>query len=472
MKLKHWISSSDRHVFLTLIAVTILARLITFFRLTIDYDETTYAVMADHMLQGAVLYKDVIDIKQPGIFIIFGLIQLLFGKSVIVIRLMTALVVASSAYLLYLTKRKLEFDFWSSFVSALAFILMFNFYFGFAANTEVFFVSASCLGIYLFFRYSYWYTYLLCGLAFGIGYTIKQHVIFDFAALGMFFFGWSVYQQKLSANLSAMTLMVAGFLIPPAATHLIFWTTGYYEYYHFITYVAPFNYSSSRDWLESGIFLWKAVLLYLPFFLAALAGIRSSQWTKEVGGFVALLMMMALLAVIATGQEFQHYYLQLAFAVSFAAGEITHLAWVQNLLSKKYIASTLKLLVIFYAIALSIFYYNRYILRPNIAAELVHFLDGKLTKNMTLYTGDAPQYLYWHFDKLSPTPYIHASILTKPSNIYTLDIDLKKELDKIYTAQPDIIILSEGYPYEWFHDRVAENYALLGQVREYNIYQR
>lgn len=455
-----------------LFLMTLILRFVTFFRLIIDHDETTYAVMADHMLQGAVLYKDVIDIKQPGIFLIFGLIQLLFGKSVIMIRLAATLAIAGGSYFLYLTKRKLDFSYSSSIVSAIAFILMFNFYFGFATNTEVFFIFCTCLAIYLFFTYTQWWSFLLCGITFGIGFTIKQHIAFDFAALGLFFFIWSIHEHTFKGNFHAMALMVIGFLIPPFLVHIVYWFTGYYEYYHFISYIAPGNYSSQKNWATLGIFLWKGILVYLPFILLALAGIQSIQWTKQIRWYITLFTFIAAIAVVITGKEHQHYYLQLAYPISFAAGEITMLSWVRNLFKKKYTLKAIVAIAIIYGIFLTHFYYNRYIVRPNVASNLVDFLEDKISDKITLYTGDAPQYLYWHFDKISPTPYIHSTVLTKESNLQTLNIDLENELNRIYDSKPDIIILSEEYPYDWFKGRVIENYELIGQVREFGVYRR
>ncbi|GEM_PF-4107292 len=470
--LVNWVARSNSNTYLTILVITMFARLVTFFRPTIDHDETTYAVMADHMIKGAILYKDIIDIKQPGIFIIFSLIQLLFGKSVVIIRLVSALTIASSAFLLYKTKRKLQFDFGSSLLSAIVFVLMFNFYFGFSTNTEVFFIFCSCLGMYLFFTSTNFFQYLLSGLAFGLGFTIKQHIAFDFAALGIFFFMLSITKSRLKANLIPMISTFIGFLIPILAVHIAFSITGYYEYYHFISYVAPFNYSNGNRWITSCIFLLKAILVYLPFVLAALAGMRSNTWNKETGWFITLLSAMCILAICSTGKSHQHYYLQLAYPVSFAAGEFASLTWVQRLTTLAYVRKTFTVFGIVYLVFLANHYYHRYIIRPDKASDLAVFLEDKISQKTSLYTGDAPQYLYWYFDKISPTPYVHSTLLTKPSNIFTLDIDLKSELDKIYNSQPEIVILSESYPYDWFQERVQSQYKIIGRIHQYNIYHR
>ncbi|MEM8893525.1 MAG: glycosyltransferase family 39 protein, partial [Bacteroidota bacterium] len=233
----------------------------------LDSDEITYAVMADHWLNGSVLYRDIIDIKPPGIFMIFALIQIVFGKSMLAIRLITIGVVAGSAYFLYRTKRQIGFSFESALISSIAFILMFNFYFGFASNAEVFFIFTTSLGVHIFFRARSSIDYFLTGIIFGIGFCIKQLILFDLAALGLFFFMTSLKSGDLEQKVVPMALIVLGFLIPFGLAHLTFWAAGHFDGYYFVTYVAPGNYMSERTWQDTVTFLSKGILVYLPFIL-------------------------------------------------------------------------------------------------------------------------------------------------------------------------------------------------------------
>lgn len=466
LKAKNWL------VFLILFGVTFLMRFHTLFPMTIDYDETTYAVMADHMLNGSELYKDIIDIKQPGIFLVFAGIQLLFGKSIVAIRLIAMLAVSSAAFFLFLFKHRKGFALIPSILSGMIFIFMFNFYFGFSANNELFFVWCVTLGILMFDKARGVFQYLGVGLIFGIGFIIKQHVLFDFAAIGLFFLITSIKGKKFREDILSMAMMVVGFATPFLLCHAYFMSIGNYNYYHFVTYEAPGNYQSSRDWGITFKFIWDGVVLYLPFFLFAFLALKSSSFKIDnVKLFFFLLLIFDLIGVGVTGQVHPHYYLQLALPISFAAGEIASLNWTQSLYSKRGVQIAIIILLVGYASFLGTFYHKRYIERPNVAQQLYDYLEPRIRESTTLYTGDSPQFLYWLFDKKSPTPYIHSSLLLKKSHLQTLDITVENELSRIFYEYPDYIILSENYPYNWFKELVVADYQLEKTILGFRIFR-
>lgn len=466
LKTKNWL------VFFILFGVTLLMRFHTLFPMTIDYDETTYAVMADHMLNGSELYKDVIDIKQPGIFFVFAGIQLLFGKSIIAIRVIAMLAVSSAAFFLFLFKRRIGFDLIPSILSGMIFIFMFNFYFGFSANNELFFVWCVALGILMFDKAEKIFQYLLVGLIFGFGFIIKQHVLFDFAAVGLFFLITALKRRTFKQEVLSMVMMIVGFATPFLICHAYFLLIGNYSYYHFITYEAPGNYSSVRDWGQTIKFLWNGVVLYLPFFLFAFLSLRANSFKIEnVKLLFLLLLIFDLIGVGITGQIHPHYYLQLAIPISFAAGEIASLNWVKSVYSKRMVQIVTIILLIGYATFLGTFYHKRYIQRPNVVQQLHGYLESKIKPETSLYTGDAPQLLYWLFDKKSPTPYVHSSLMLNDSHIQTLGITVENELSRIFYEYPDYIILSENYRYNWFKDLVVADYELEETILGYGIYR-
>ena len=201
----------ERHkylVFLCLFAITFVLRFHSLIPITLDRDEATYAVFADHLLNGSELYKDIQDIKPPGIFLVYCGIQLLFGKSLIAIRLMSMLVVSSAAFFLYLFKRKWGFELIPSLLSSVIYILSFNYFFGLSGNTELYFIWCFALGLLLFKTATNAGGYFLSGLVIGIGLVIKQHIAFDFAALGLFFLVSSIKENQFWRNFLAMALMV------------------------------------------------------------------------------------------------------------------------------------------------------------------------------------------------------------------------------------------------------------------------
>jgi 4-amino-4-deoxy-L-arabinose transferase-like glycosyltransferase len=455
-----------------LVLIAIVFRFHTFFPVTIDHDENTYAVIADHMLEGQVLYKDVIDIKQPGIFLIFAMIQLLFGKSILAIRLVAAMTIALSAYVIFSIKKEAGFSPISSLASAIVFVFLFNYYFGFSANAEVFFIAFSVVAFYFFINAKNGWYYFLSGLFYGLGFVIKQHILFDFAAIGIFFFVISIKEQKFLVQLPNMMLMVLSFLAPFLIVHVCFWYLGYYEYYHFVTYIAPGNYQSGYDIPKMIRFALDALVTYLPISILAIMAFWSHSWIKKWKMMTLLMLIMAVIGIIATGKAHHHYYLQLALPLSIAFGQFMDFFWLRQLFSSVWVRSVSWLLFAIYIVSIGSFYYQRYWVRKDVSREVIAYMNDRIKPNESIYAGDGPQILYWYFDKLSPTPYVHASLLLKPGHIQTLGIDVKEELDHIYAQYPNYIILSKDYQYDFFKLKVQKSYMKVGTVDKFEVYYR
>ena len=65
-----------------LTGLSLVMRFFSFFPSVMDHDESTYLVIADALRQGNVYLRDVIDTKPIGIFTLFAVFQILFGKSI------------------------------------------------------------------------------------------------------------------------------------------------------------------------------------------------------------------------------------------------------------------------------------------------------------------------------------------------------------------------------------------------------
>jgi 4-amino-4-deoxy-L-arabinose transferase-like glycosyltransferase len=93
-----------------LTGLSLVMRFFSFFPSVMDHDESTYLVIADALREGKVYLRDVIDTKPIGIFTLFAAFQILFGKSIIVLRIITAIWIALTAWMLYLAHRELIKD--------------------------------------------------------------------------------------------------------------------------------------------------------------------------------------------------------------------------------------------------------------------------------------------------------------------------------------------------------------------------
>jgi len=87
--------------FVQLFGLAFLIRLPFFFRDYIDWDETTFLLVAQSWAEGHLPYTELWDLKPPITFLYFTLQLLLFGKSLFMIRFMGVFLVAGSAWFTY-----------------------------------------------------------------------------------------------------------------------------------------------------------------------------------------------------------------------------------------------------------------------------------------------------------------------------------------------------------------------------------
>jgi 4-amino-4-deoxy-L-arabinose transferase-like glycosyltransferase len=100
-------SGTPRHT-LWLFVLCLALRAVSFARPCLSDDEATYCVVGREMLSGRVLYRDVVDHKPPLIYVTYAVTQALGGPigGMIIIHLLTALVVFSTAALLAFVVRR------------------------------------------------------------------------------------------------------------------------------------------------------------------------------------------------------------------------------------------------------------------------------------------------------------------------------------------------------------------------------
>jgi 4-amino-4-deoxy-L-arabinose transferase-like glycosyltransferase len=114
---------SELSWFVLLIVASIFLRFFSFFPSELDHDESTYAIIGNEILQGKKLYTEVTDTKPVGIFLIYAGLQAIFGYSIFMKRLFTALLVAVTAYFI----RKASFKIFSNWNAANASAIVYLF---------------------------------------------------------------------------------------------------------------------------------------------------------------------------------------------------------------------------------------------------------------------------------------------------------------------------------------------------------
>ena len=103
-------------LFFCFLSLSLIIRLPFFFKDVINWDESTFILMGQSIVNGHLPYTELWDNKPPGAFLIYAIFIILFGKSIVSIRLGGALCVASTSFFTYLVGNRL----WNNRVGILA----------------------------------------------------------------------------------------------------------------------------------------------------------------------------------------------------------------------------------------------------------------------------------------------------------------------------------------------------------------
>lgn len=443
------VSNDRRPVLLWFLLFALALRVFTFLPAVIDHDESTYLVIADSLLKGHTYFVDYIDTKPIGIFLIYAGLMSLFGKSIFILRLVVALLVALTGYLLYRAKLVQDGDAKSAiWVGGLYILITSTFtFFGVSPNTELFFNIFTALSLWLIMAHPAIWAYGLAGLCLGCGFVIKYVVAFDALAFGLFLL-WLAFMKKRDwvTTLVGCTLMVIGFAIPFGLVWWYYQSRGLEDPFLFYSFQVSSRYPNTRTLEVYVVFVLDFLVHFLPvtlLFFYSLFSKKIPALTRQFGGLWALLTM---LIVLLPGKRFGHYFIQFMLPYCWMAGSFFMIqpsplpAWLQKVLSPPW---SFRLLA-FVTVLVSLLQLADYLGKPDHPRNIAHYLRDRLAENDRIYTAN-DQIVYHLLDRESPIPYVHPSLFWEPKHIAALEIEVEKELEKIYSAQPKYVVLRKKH---------------------------
>lgn len=456
-------------IFLLYTLLTVLLRFFSFFPSVIDHDESTYLEIARMLLSGNVLYIDMVDIKPPGIFIILAGFQAVFGHSIFVMRLLVAIWIGITSFLIYSTGKLLLKDERASFAAGIIYILFISTwsYYGISITPEIFFNLFTIAALYVLLRKQSPACYFLAGLLAGMGFLVKYLVIADFAVIMLFVTILSIYSERknnVSWIIFSIFLSGAGFFLPFIMLNLTYYLNGNFGEFYNIIYLAPSRYALEFEpWIMLKYIL-SFQLLFIPFFFffyyALIIKQKMGKAYTLVKQFLILWSLIALVAVTIAGKSFGHYTIQLMLPVSLIASLFFHSdrrlpAPLNRMFSwgfGRYILLVLVIVLMMIKI--------EYLLRRDIPREIATYLQPRLTENDVVYSGNYHHILYYLLKKESPTKYVHRSLLLSEHHIKALDIKVDEEFRKIIAHKPVYIVIEKDIPNEMIQDLLNNHYTL------------
>ncbi|MCB0572340.1 MAG: glycosyltransferase family 39 protein [Phaeodactylibacter sp.] len=435
------------YVLLVFLALALALRFFSFFPSVIDQDESTYIVIADALMKGYTYQVDFIDTKPIGIFWILAGLQWLFGPSVFGLRLIAAAVLALTAFFLYRAKLSMGSAPTAALAAGVLYLFLnsiFTFY-GVSPNTEAYFNLFTALALWLYLSRPRNWAYFFVGLLLGLAFIIKYVVLFDGLAFGLFLL-WQAGRKKESWGQAwgRALLMAVGAALPFLVLLAHYRQAGQLDAFWFYTFTVSSRYPEYKpigDYLK---FFLDFNLRFLPaafFYYYVLFNRHTGTQQRQFG---LLWSALVLVAVLATGKFFGHYFIQFMLPFCFLAGEYFGLStgqlprWLYWTRVPR-IGYPLLALIVF---ANGFLQYKDYYLKRDYPEEVAAYLMPRLQPGELFYSSN-DQITYHLMGQLPPIRYVHPSLFWEPRHINALEIDVSREMEQLMALRPRFVILRQ-----------------------------
>jgi 4-amino-4-deoxy-L-arabinose transferase-like glycosyltransferase len=336
---------------LALVASAVFLRWPSFPREIWNLDEANTCVEAEHIRNGDVLYRDVVETRTPL------LVYLLAAEAAVIgdwnmpgQHLALAVMLGLTAALLWRTAARFGAGGAGAWAAA-AFTLLNTVFLveidAFTINTEWFLVFFSAVGFWLLahaWRKPQGWLALLAGMSFGLSYLAKQPGLLDFGTAVVWialFIGFDGSARR--ERLRLLAILAAGFLSAIGGSLLYFAAHGALRDYLFYAWTY-----SARYYLPEVSTLDRVIALRMPFVLAwdnapifgfaamigaglLLPGLVRSLRLRLAGQEVTLLALgwtaSGVLGSGLSGREYGHYAIQVLPGFSLLCGWALHASW-------------------------------------------------------------------------------------------------------------------------------------------------
>ncbi len=460
-----------------LIAVLLRAPYVTvpFF----NVDEALIAVMADTILDGGVLYRDVWEHQTPVAYYIYALVFFICGKNnMTAIHLFGILWIILSALMIgRLADEAFGRVKHLGLLAGLFYVIYISSFESWdvlAVNTEMLLVlpvTAAAVCLFRGEKTARGAFFACAGALCGLGAMTKQTAGLVLPAmLFHLMLTPAICKRNVPWNerIKRSLLAAGGFTLVIAGFAAYFWRQGALEDFFYLTVIHPYQYSSAMD---PHYFKWrlkiKTLEIVLPHFLLwSMAGLScaymlcrtitdclsghkqsSGAWETQAGCFLILWLSAALAGVAMSGRFFGHYYIQ-AFPVLALMAAYGVLRLPALLLRERFAAPVVKRLI-WVAVLVGMLipviqYQTQYIMRfivqrdnPQVTHDMVEASFRPVADYVRTHTRPEDTVFVWGFcpqiyvlaDRNPASRFIFCNFLTGSMTESALDFEPQAETD-------------------------------------------
>jgi len=489
-------NASDVNIVILYFAITTIARSAFWFQAVIDWDESTYILMGQTLLDGKLLYQDLWGgLKPPLAYASYALFITLFGKSIVAVRIGGALCVFISAALTYFVSRQI-FDRVSAVLAGAVFILAASFlHNGQATYTEHIALVPLLGGVVILQRSQLSRSHLL---ALGAMLAAAALVRFNLAVLAVIVGGIVIFHpghRCRSARVKAGAVYASSGLAVVALASLPYLISGNLDLWWSSQVIAPLARAEDGHSplvaslrlgakyfnLGSPVFLFSSlfILTSLVSMFLAMFNIKQEEASRRRSLIILFIMTAGTGVTTLFGGAYGHYLIQITPFLSIFTGIM-----VTKSLCSRFLFPISLIYFVAVALAFRPAYWEYRYLAARVAAgeslnygsayEIAAYVDSLQLDEFTIFMM-SDHIVYWFLDKPPPTRIAHPSTIFRPNLLKAVngpDAEPTTEIAAIFDQAPTIVVKREDERYlrrfpaerQYIKQRL-ENYDLVHVVK-------
>lgn len=438
-----------------LIALSILLRMGSFINIMADYDEWTYWQIASEWMSGERLYIDLIDIKPPGIFLVFAFLMKISLHQFWVAKIWSALLLGVASWNVGIIANRIFGV--KRLAAGVLFLLSFNYFFGTAMNTEVFYVSCAAIGGALMLS-AYNPKRIIGAMFMGFAFCIHYSVAIDMLVAMPFL--WIVSGPK-SIRSKVLLMVQSGllFLLLPALIALMFYFNGHLGLLKEVVFELPGKYiskSSNRVLIDSlALYHYRFIWLVIPAYLGLVSLIRKD---RALGSVFLVWIIAIWVFILMSARLHQHYWLHLSLPMTLLGSYIVYSSALDKYRHYAYVPVALAILV-------SAFFHFKKSFEINDSIVSVNFSLPKMQMTDVLWSANGPAVYYTLQGKNCPIAFVHGSLAFDEDHCqvfdHTCESVWKQALDR-----SNIVVFTHGSDKDdQFLNLIEQDYRKIKQIK-------